>query len=209
MFFSASDAKPSLEVRGVFLKLYKAFDRVWHDGLLYKIMSNGIDGNFFKLIKSFLNSRCQQIVLNGQSSVWKLVTTHVLQSLVLGPLFVLICINDLPPGLTTNVKLFADDTSLFSVVNNASLSASRLSNDLEKTQDRAFAKEVTFSKKKKKKNPGTHHSLSFSQSTNRTRHNSKSSWFKVRSSTNISIPSKQKHKKAMKERNRFSSKPAV
>ena len=151
MFFSASDAKPSLEVRGVFLKLYKAFDRVWHDGLLYKIMSNGIDGNFFKLIKSFLNSRCQQIVLNGQSSVWKLVTTHVLQSLVLGPLFVLICINDLPPGLTTNVKLFADDTSLFSVVNNASLSASRLSNDLEKTQDRAFAKEVTFSKKKKKK----------------------------------------------------------
>ena len=70
--------------------------------------------------------------------------------------------NDLPIGLTTNVKLFADDTPLFSVVNNASVSASRLNNDLVKIRDWAFslkmpfnpdptkqAKEVIFSKKKK------------------------------------------------------------
>ena len=63
--FSAFDANPSLEVRGVFLGLSKAFDRVWHDGLLYKLESNGIDGNLFKLIKSFLNNRCQGVVLNG------------------------------------------------------------------------------------------------------------------------------------------------
>ena len=56
--FSAFDANPSLEVRGVFLDLSKGFDRVWNDGPLYKLKSNGIDGNLFKLIKSFLSSRC-------------------------------------------------------------------------------------------------------------------------------------------------------
>ena len=68
--FSAFDTNPSLEVRGVFLDLSKAFDRVWHDGLLYKLKSNGIDDNLFKLTKSFLNNRCQRVVRNGQSSVW-------------------------------------------------------------------------------------------------------------------------------------------
>ena len=51
--FSTFDANPSLEVRGAFLDLSKAFDRVWHDGLLYKLKSNGIDGNLFRLIKCF------------------------------------------------------------------------------------------------------------------------------------------------------------
>ena len=56
--FRAFDANSWLEVRGVFLDLSKAFERVWHDSLLYKLKSNGIDGNLFKLIKSFLNNRC-------------------------------------------------------------------------------------------------------------------------------------------------------
>ena len=128
--FSAFDANHSLEVRGVFLDLSKAFDRVRHDGILYKLKSNGIDGNLFKLIKSLLNSRCQRVIVNGQTSIWKSFAAGVPQGSVLGPLFFLICINDLPLGLTTNVKLFADDTSLISVVNNASVSACRLNNDL-------------------------------------------------------------------------------
>ena len=83
------------------------------------------------------------------------------QGSALGSLFFLIYMNDLPIGLTTNVKLFADDTPLFSVVNNASVSASRLNNDLVKIRDWAFnlkmpfnpdptkqAKEIIFSKKK-------------------------------------------------------------
>ena len=124
-----------MEVRSVFLDLSKAFDRVWHDGLFYKLKSNRINANLFKLIKSFLNNRCQRVVLNGQSSVWKSVTAGVPQDSVLGQLFFLIYINDLPLGLATNVKLFADDTSLFSVVNNTSVSASRLNNDLVKIRD--------------------------------------------------------------------------
>ena len=82
------------------------------------------------------------------------------QGSVLGPFFFLIYINDLPLGLTTNVKLFADDTSLLSVVNNVNVSASRLYNDIVKMRDWTFnwkmsfnpnptkqAKEVIFSKK--------------------------------------------------------------
>ena len=102
---------------GVFLILSKAFNRVWHEGLLYKLKSNGTYGNLFKLIKSFLNNRCRRSFLNGQSSVWKSFTVGVPQGSVLGPLFFLIYINDLPLDLTINIKLFADDTSLFSVVN--------------------------------------------------------------------------------------------
>ena len=79
--------------------------------------SNGTYGNLFKLIKSILNNRCQRSFVNGQSSVWKSFTAGVPQGSVLGQLFFLIYINDLPLDLTTNVKLFADDTSLFSVVN--------------------------------------------------------------------------------------------
>ena len=135
---SAFDAYPSLKVRGVFLDLSKAFDRVCHDGLLCKLKSTGIDGNLFKLIKSLLNNRCQRVVLDTQSSAWKSVTAGVPQGSVLGPLFFLIYPNDLPLGLTTNVKLFADDTSLFWIVNNASVSASRLSNDLVRIRDWAF-----------------------------------------------------------------------
>ena len=68
--YCASDANLSLEVQGVFLDLSKAFDKVWHEGLLYKLKNNGINGNALKLIKSFLHNRCQRVVLDGQSSSW-------------------------------------------------------------------------------------------------------------------------------------------
>ena len=172
--FSAFGANLSLEVRGVFLDLSKAFDRVWHDGLLYKLKSNGIEGNLFKLLKSFLNNRSQRVALNVQYSVWKLVTAGVPQGSVQDPLFFLIYINDLPLGLTTNVKLFEDDTSLLSAVNNASASASRLNKNLLKIRDWDFTWKMSFNpdlhKQKKevafffKKNLGTHSSLFFNNS---------------------------------------------
>ena len=84
---------------------------------------------------NLLNRRSQRVALNSQSSVWKSVAVGVPQGSVLGLLFFLIYINDLPLGLTTNVKLFADDTSLSSIVNNDSVCASRLNNDLVKIQD--------------------------------------------------------------------------
>ena len=59
------DHNPSLEVRSNFLDISKAFDKVWHDGLLYKLESFGISGNLMKLFHSYLNNRQQRVVLNG------------------------------------------------------------------------------------------------------------------------------------------------
>ena len=113
--YNAFDANPSLEVRGVFLDISKAFDRVWHKGLLHKRKCMGIDGNFLKLVKSFLSNRYQCVVLNGQPS-WADVKAGVPQGSILSPLFFLIYINDLSQNLKSTVKPFADDISLLHVV---------------------------------------------------------------------------------------------
>ena len=142
--YSSFDCNPSLEVRGVFLDISKAFDRVWHDALLFKLRSNGINGNLYFLIKSFLSNRKQRVVLNGQSSEWANVSAGVPQGSILGPLFFLIYINDLSEGLQTNVKLFADDTSLFSVVHNKIDSANDLNSDLKKISKWAWKWKMSF-----------------------------------------------------------------
>ena len=100
--FEAFDCNPPLEVRSVFLDISKAFDKVWHKGLLYKLKSMGISG-------------LQRVVLNGQTSSWRPVLTSVPQSSIRGPLLFLVYINDLPNELESNAKLFANDTPLFTI----------------------------------------------------------------------------------------------
>ena len=101
------------EVRGVFLDISKAFDKVWHDGVIFKLTQNGIAGNILKLLRNFLSERRQRVVLNGQASIWKNVTAEVPQGSIVGPLFFLVYINDLSKGVSTNAKLFADVTFFF------------------------------------------------------------------------------------------------
>ena len=107
--FQSFDSNPSLEVRGVFLDISKAFDRVWHKGLLFKLKSNGIEGNLYNLLQSFLCDRFQRVVLNGQNSKWEKISAGVPQGSILGPLLFLIYINDISEHLEENVKLFADE----------------------------------------------------------------------------------------------------
>ena len=99
------DCYPPLEVRGVFLDISKAFDTVWHEGLIYKIKSIGISGPLLKLIESFLSNRYQRVLLNGQSSTWFVIIAGILQGSILGPLFFLIYINDLSKNLSS-IKTF-------------------------------------------------------------------------------------------------------
>ena len=54
------------ETRAVFLDISKAFDKVWHEGLLLKLKSNGIDGQLYFLIGNFLYNRYQRVVFNGK-----------------------------------------------------------------------------------------------------------------------------------------------
>ena len=120
------------EVRGVFLDIWKAFDKVWHEGLLLKLILNGISENFQKIMEDVLANRYQRAVLNEQVSKWAAVKAGVPQSSILGPLLLFIYISDLPNELLSNSRLFADDTSLFSVVRDMNLSANVLNSDLLK-----------------------------------------------------------------------------
>ena len=75
------------EVRGVFLDISKAFDKVYYEGLIFKLERIGISGKLLRLIKDFLSNRKQRVYLNRQCSSSMDVQAGVLQGSILGPLF--------------------------------------------------------------------------------------------------------------------------
>ena len=85
-----------------------------------------------RFFQSFLRNRYQRVISNGQTSDWLPILPGVPQGSILGPLLILIYINDLPDGLESLVKLFADNIFLFSKVYDSNVSARQLSNDLQK-----------------------------------------------------------------------------
>ena len=95
------------------------------------------------MFHSYLNHRQQRVVLNGQYFKWAPILAGVPQGSILGPLLFLICINDLPENLKSSAKLFADDTSLSSIVYNATESANLLNEDLKKIPKWAFNPDIT------------------------------------------------------------------
>ena len=103
--YSAFNCNPSLEVQAVFLDLSKAFDKVWHDGLIYKLASLSISGDLLKLVQNYLDNRFQRVLLNDQTSEWKPVKAGVSQGSILGPLFCLVYINDICSKLLLNPSL--------------------------------------------------------------------------------------------------------
>ena len=86
----------------------------------------GISGKLYNLLGNSLSDKFQRIILNGQTSSWRPVIAGVLQGLILVPLPFL----DLPKELESCVKLFADDTSLFTIVKDKNGRANTLKNDL-------------------------------------------------------------------------------
>ena len=108
------------------LDISKAFDKVCHDGLIFKLRQNGRNGDIINILQYFLQNRKQRVVLKGQFSSWAGVPACVSEGSFFGPLLFLIYINDLFDGLKSEGKLFADGTSLFSVVHDINTSASDL-----------------------------------------------------------------------------------
>ena len=122
------------------MDISKAFDKVWHKGLIYKLRHYGCTGNLLAPLTDYLINRKQRVVLNGQHSSW----AGVSQGYILGPLLFLFYINDLTENFHSNPKLFADDTSLFLTVTDEALSNSYLNDDFKKINDWAYKWEMSF-----------------------------------------------------------------
>ena len=119
------------ETRAAFLDISKAFNKVWHSGLIFKLKQNGISGKLLMMLENYLSNRKQRVILNGIECPWEPILSGVPQGSVLGPLLFLIYINDLTQNISANMKLFADDSSLFIKVTNVDTAHQTLMNDLD------------------------------------------------------------------------------
>ena len=106
--------------QAVALDISKAFDKVWHAGLLHKLASYGVAGKAHGIISSFLKGRKMNVVLDGKSSGEFSINAGVPQGSILGPTLFLLYINDLPDDLISKIAIYADDTTLYGTCSNAS-----------------------------------------------------------------------------------------
>ena len=97
----------------VFCDVSKAFDRVWHKGLIFKLKQLGIDGDLLEWISNYLDNRQQGVALKSSMSSFKSTNAGVPQGSVLGPMLFLVYVNDISESLLSLTRLFADDSSLF------------------------------------------------------------------------------------------------
>ena len=151
------------EVRAIFCDISKAFDRVWHRGLLYKLRRAGITGSLLSWFSNYLQDRKQRVVLPGASSNWSTVQAGVPQGSILGPLLFLLYINDIVVDIQSSIRLFADDTSLYIIVDDPLGAAVTLNSDLSKIHRWASQWLVKF-------NPSKSESLLFSRKVNKLYH---------------------------------------
>ena len=93
--------------QAVALDISKAFDRVWHAGLLHKLKSYGISGQIFGLISSFLSNRRLRVVLDGKSSQKYPVNAGVPQGSIVGPTLFLLYTDDFPDDFICNIAIYA------------------------------------------------------------------------------------------------------
>ena len=100
------------EVHAVFCDVSKAFDRVWHNRFLFKFISAGISGTLLQLFTDCLNDRKQP----GVSSEWCLKKAGVPQGYIHGPLLFLVFLYGIVEEIKSSLRLFADDSSLYIVV---------------------------------------------------------------------------------------------
>ena len=132
------------EVMMIFLDVSKAFDKVWHRGLLHKLKCYGISGTLLKWFSSYLSGRKQRVALEGVYSEWRNVEAGFPQGSILGPLLFLFYINDIVEHIESDINLFADDTSLLEVVTDPVASVNRVQRDLNTLENWAKRWRVTF-----------------------------------------------------------------
>ena len=152
-----------LEIRVIFFDISKAFDKVWHRGLLLKLEQAGIQGNLLSWFSNYLQNRRQRVVVPGASSSLSEIKAGVPQGSILGPLLFLVYINDIVNDIDSQINLFADDTSLSIIVDSPERAARCLQNDVDKISNWASTWLVKF-------NPLKSESLVISRKRNKPFH---------------------------------------
>ncbi len=147
-----------------FLDLTRAFDTVWHKGLLYKLDKYGIkdheNGNkILSWFKSYLFERGHRVSIDGKVSDLRFINAAVPQGSVLGPLLFLVYINDVTHDIDSDIFLFADDTSIFKSGKDNKVSANIINSDLNKIALWAKKWKITI-------NPSKTVSMLFSKKSN-------------------------------------------
>ena len=115
----------------IYTDFSKAFDRVNHHFLLYKLSSYNVHPGIICLIRSYLSDRKHRVVVDGHCSNWNTVPSGVPQGSILGPTLFSLFVNDIPNSFTNNCLLFADDLKVFRRIGCPS-DASSLQEDLDK-----------------------------------------------------------------------------
>ena len=155
--YKCFDCNPPADTRRIFLDISKAFDKVWHEGLIFKLKTHRIDGDLLELLMNYLEDRKQRIGMNGQTSSWKNIGWNewinfflkkhfirVPQGSVLGHILFQIYVNDLTNEIKSICKIFANDTSLFSKVKDKNCSTLELNNDRKIISNRAIQWKILF-----------------------------------------------------------------
>ena len=144
------------EVRAIFCDVSKAFDRVCIKGPLYKLQTIGLSGPLLAWFNDYLCNRRQRVVFPGAVSGWTSLKAGVPQGSILGPLLFLVYINDIDEDIHSTIRLFADDTSLYIIVEDPLRAANQLNSDLAKIHLWATKWLVSF-------NPSKSESMMFSR----------------------------------------------
>eukprot|EP00732_Lithocolla_globosa_P001775 Lithocolla_globosa_v1_NODE_969_length_3008_cov_31.801219.p1 type:complete len:696 gc:universal NODE_969_length_3008_cov_31.801219:852-2939(+) len=135
------------EVRLVALDISRAFDAVWHKGLLVKLKSLGIEGKLHNWLKDFLTDRCQCVTLNGVTSRTASITAGVPQGSILSPTLFAAFIDDVVNVVENNIEMFADDATLHKTIPHTTERvqvAASLQSDLNKIETWAKKWLVTY-----------------------------------------------------------------
>ena len=132
----------------IFCDIGKAFDWVWHKGLLYKLQTVGITGHLLQWFTDYLNNRKERVVLPEVFSHWTNLKAGAPQGSTLGPLLFLIYINYIVRNINSSIRFFADDTSLYIIVEIPIQAATILNSDLSQIYTWASNWLVTFSPSK-------------------------------------------------------------
>ena len=135
-------------VDGVYLDLKKAFDKVPHRRLLWKIKNYGrIGGSLWEWVRDYLSEREMRTVIKNECSSWMKVTSGVPQGSVLGPIMFVVYVNDLADGIDSHINLFADDAKLMRQVQDEN-DCIILQRDIEKLRDWCGTWQMEFNVKK-------------------------------------------------------------